>query len=104
MHTYRNIIGRLLNIGSDFISWYWALDKGGNCELKADEETTLNMRHQKRLNRENPVSLSSIVNWSSMYKSYSKLWHFDSIKIAIDVIIDFLYFLKLQGEEQDRTP
>ena len=29
---------------------------------------------------------------------------FDSIKIVIDVIINFLWFLKLQGEEQDRTP
>ena len=29
---------------------------------------------------------------------------FVSIKIVIDVIIDFLWFLKLHNEEHDRTP
>ena len=29
---------------------------------------------------------------------------FDSIKIMIDIITIYLWFLKIQGKEQDRTP
>ena len=51
MHAHTRIIGRQLNIGSDAVCLYVALATGGDCEFKADDETSFNIGYLQRPNR-----------------------------------------------------
>ena len=108
MHAHTVIIGRQLNVGSEVVSSHvygqrWELWIHGRCG-----NLFLHMLFTKPQNIECSLSHCpcgfSMRSGAQCIKAKLNCDTFECTQIAIDIIINFQWFLKLQKEEQDRTP